>query len=62
MEVYTHAHAHTHTHNAYTPCLKNRTPVTFWHNFINTALMSIMIGMENLRLILNTLNDIGDHV
>jgi len=32
---------------------KIRTPVTFWHNSTNTALMSIKRGMENMRLILN---------
>jgi len=30
-----------------------QTPVTFWHNFTNTALMSVILGTENLRLILN---------
>jgi len=32
---------------------KTRTPVTFCHNFTNTALMSVILGIENLHLILN---------
>jgi len=37
----------------YTVCQKSRTPVTFWYNCANTALMSVIPGMENLNLILN---------
>jgi len=35
------------------PCLKNRTAVTFWHNFTSTALMSVVFDTEKMHLILN---------
>jgi len=37
-----------------TPCpQKTQTPVTFWRNFTNTALVLIILGVENLHLIFN---------
>ena len=42
-----------HRKQHYTPCLKkSQTPVIFWHNFIKTAVMSIILGIENLYLVL----------
>jgi len=36
-----------------TQCLKKlQTPVTFWHNFTNIALMSVILDVKNLQLIL----------
>jgi len=32
---------------------KTCTPVTFWHTYTNAALMSLILGKENLHLNLN---------
>jgi len=42
----------THTH-VYTMSQKHWTPDTFWRNFTGIALLSVILGAENLHLILN---------
>ena len=58
IRLFVHLYAQTVSEHSlqYTLCLKTRTPVTFRHKFIETALISIILGIlgiENLSLVPN---------